>query len=170
MGHRTFPDAELGRYRLADSVTLDYERFTAAVAAARDPEHAVDHLRQALMLVRGVPLSATATEYAWATNQFYVLVQEVVDAVHDLAQRSLEAGRYGDAVWAAERGLLADPLAEVLVPDLMEAATATGNTTRVRAAMNRLRRQVADDADAAGDWLAPETVDLYARVVGVRAK
>jgi len=166
-GSPHFPDAELGRYRLADSVALDHERFTAAVAAARrDPTNAIDHLRRALMLVRGVPLSATATEYAWATNELYALTQEVVDASHDLAQLCLEAERYDDAIWAAERGLLADPLAEILVRDLMEAAAATGNTARVHAAMTRLRRHVAEDADAsdADDWLHPETVATFERV------
>jgi two-component SAPR family response regulator len=118
------------------------------------------------MLVRGVPLSSTATEYAWATNEVYSLAQEVVDAAHELAQLSLEAGRYDDAIWAAERGLLADPLAEVLVRDLMEAAAATGNTARVHAAMSRLRRQVAEDADAndADDWIHPETVATFDRL------
>jgi two-component SAPR family response regulator len=123
------------------------------------------------MLVRGVPLSATATEYAWATNEVYSLAQEVVDAAHDLAQLSLEAERYDDAIWAAERGLLADPLAEVLVRDLMEAAAATGNTSRVHAAMSRLRRQVADanDANDADDWLHPETLAMFERLTRVRA-
>ena len=164
-----FPDAELGRYGLADSVALDHERFTVAVTAARrDRTNAIDHLQRALMLVRGVPLSATASEYAWATNELYSLAQEVVDAAHDLARLCLEAERYDDAIWAAERGLLADPLAEVLVRDLMEAAAATGNTARVHAAMTRLRRQVAEDADAndADDWLHPETLSLFNTLVG----
>jgi nucleoid-associated protein YgaU/DNA-binding SARP family transcriptional activator len=169
-GSPHFPDAELGRYRLADSVALDQERFAAAVEAARrEPTSAIDHLRRALMLVRGVPLSATATEYAWATNEIYSLAQEVVDAAHDLAQLCLEAERYDDAIWAAERGLLADPPVEVLVRDLMEAAAATGNTSRVYAAMTRLRKQVAEDSGAndADDWLAPQTVETFRRLVGV---
>lgn len=171
-GSPHFPDAELGRYRLADSVALDHERFTAAVAGARrDPTNAIDHLRRALMLVRDVPLSATATEYAWATNEVYSLTQEVVDAAHDLAQLSLEAERYDDAIWAAERGLLADPLAEVLVRDLLEAAAATGNTARAHAAMTRLRRNVAEDVDAndADDWLHPETLALFESLTRVHA-
>lgn len=142
-------------------------RFTTAVAAARrDPDHAIDHLRRALMLIRGVPLSATATEYAWATNEVYALAQDVVDAAHDLAELCLAAERYDDAIWAAERGLLADPLAEVLVRDLMEAAAATGNTARAHAAMTRLRRNVAEDADAndADDWLHAETLATYSRL------
>ena len=168
-GSPHFPDAELGRYRLAKSVALDYERFAAAVTAARrDPTQAMDHLRRALMLVRGVPMSATVTEYAWATNEVYGLAQEVVDAAHDLARLCLEAERYDDAIWAAERGLLADPFAEVLVRDLMEAAAATGNTARVHAAMTRLRRQVAEDADAndANDWLDPQTLTTFKRLAG----
>lgn len=90
----------------------------------------------------------------------------MVDAAHDLAQFCLAAERNDDAIWAAEQGLLADPLAEILVRDLMEAAAATGNTARVHAAMNRLRRAVADDADAndADEWLHPETLQLYERL------
>lgn len=170
-GSPHFPDAELGRYRLADSVALDHDRFKSAVGAARrDPDSAIDHLRRALLLVRGVPLSATATEYSWATNEFYALAQEVVDAAHDLAQLSLAAEQYDDAIWAAERGLLADPLAEVLVRDIMEAAAATGNTSRVHAAMNRLRRAVSGEADAndADDWLHPETLNCFRRLIQPR--
>ena len=128
----------------------------------------MEHLRRALLLVRGVPLSMTATEYAWATNDFYALAQEVVDAAHDLAQLCLKAERHDDAIWAAERGLLADPLAETLVRDLMEAAAATGNTARVHAAMTRLRQQVAEDGDAndADDWLHPETVRVFGALAG----
>lgn len=172
-GSPHLPDAELGRYRLADSVALDYDRFKAAMAAARhDPDSAIEHLRRALLPVRGMPLSATTTEYAWATNEFYALAQEVVDAAHDLAHMCLAAERYDDAIWAAERGLLADPLAEVLVRDLMEAAAATGNTSRVHAAMNRLRRAVAEDADAndADDWLHPDTLAMFASLARVHAR
>lgn len=135
-------------------------------SARRHPDSAIEYLRQAVLLVRGVPLSATATEYAWATNELYALAQEVVDAAHDLAQLCLADEQHDDATWAAERGLLADPLAEVLVRDLMEAAAATGNTARVHAAMNRLRRAVSEDADAndADDWLHPETLQLYERL------
>jgi len=49
-----------------------------------------------------------------ATNELYSLAQEVVDAAHDLAQLCLRTERYDDAIWAAERGLLAGPLAEIL--------------------------------------------------------
>lgn len=163
------PDAELGRYRLEPTVALDHERFATEVAAARrNPSQAAEHLRRALELVRGVPLSAAATEYAWATNEGYRLAQEVVDAAHDLSELALEAGRWDDCTWAAERGLLANPLAEVLVRDLMKAAAATGNTARVHAMMTRLRRQVAEDGDAndADDWLHPETVELFESLTG----
>lgn len=171
-GSPHFPDAELGRYRLADSVSLDHDRFKTALAAARRaPDSAIEHLRRALLLIRGVPLSATATEYAWAANELYALAQEVVDAAHDLAQLSLAAERYDDAIWAAERGLLTDPLAEVLVRDLMEAAAATGNTARVHAAMTRLRRAVAENGDAndADDWLHPDTIRCFEALASPKA-
>lgn len=163
------PDAELGRYRLRSTVSLDHERFAAEVRAARqEPARAAEHLRRALELVRGVPLSATATEYAWATNEGYRLAQEVVDAAHELAELSLEAGHWADCIWAAERGLLANPLAEMLVRDLMKAAAATGNTARAHSVMTRLRRQIAEDGDAndADDWLHPETLELYESLTG----
>lgn len=162
------PEAELGRYRLTEAVALDYERFTASVAAARrEPARAEDHLRTALSRVRGVPLSATATEHAWATNDVYRLSQEIVDTAHQLAQLYLQHGRHQDAVWAAEQGLSADPMAEVLVRDLMEAAAVTGNMARVQSAMGRLRCQATEDGDTndADDWMHPHTLETYERLV-----
>lgn len=109
-------------------VGLDYERFTDHLRSAREhPEEAKQHFRDALALVRGAPFSSTAIEYAWARQLGIRMCEEIGDAAHSLAQLCIEAGHYEDAVWAAEQGLDADPLAEVLIRDLMVAADATGN-------------------------------------------
>ena len=50
------------------------------------------------MLLRGVPQSATTAEQASATSQMCGLIQEVVEALHGLAQRCLDAERRDDAV------------------------------------------------------------------------
>ena len=104
--------------------------------------------------------------YAWASDEAYALSQEVVDAAHDLSVRYRESGASHDAIWAAERGLLVEPLAELLVRDIMEAAADSGDTSRIHAAMTRLRRQIAEDADAndADDWLHPATIEVFHRV------
>lgn len=92
------PDAELGRYRLSEQVALDYDQFTAHAAAARgDPQQAEQHLRDALTLVRGVPLSLTATEYAWAHEHALRIAQEIADTAHRLAKLYLGQQRYEDA-------------------------------------------------------------------------
>lgn len=94
------------------------------------------------------------------------MTQEVVDAAHHLTRLCQDEERYDDAIWAAERGLTADPLAEVLVRDLIEAAVATGNTARAHAAMTRLRRHVAEvgEANDADDWLHPKTIEAFQRL------
>ncbi|MBW3662723.1 MAG: LysM peptidoglycan-binding domain-containing protein [Actinobacteria bacterium] len=165
-GSPYLPDAELGRYRIADAVTSDYERFSAHVAAAtRDPDLADQHLREALTLVRGAPFSATATAYTWAHQLEIRISEEIVTAAHDLAHQMLDSARYEDAVWAAERGLSVNPLAEPLIRVLMIAADATGNTARVHEVMARLRETLAeDDANDADDWLHPETITLFERL------
>ncbi|MDP8927224.1 MAG: hypothetical protein M3O70_01230 [Actinomycetota bacterium] len=85
------PDAELGRYRLSEQAALDYEQFSAHLAASRrEPAQVEQHLRDALTLVRGVPLSCTATEYAWAYQHALPIAQEIVDAAHQLAQLYLD--------------------------------------------------------------------------------
>jgi DNA-binding SARP family transcriptional activator len=113
--------------------------------------------------VRGQPLSATSAEYAWANNDVHAIEQDISDEAHRLAQSYLDQGRPGDARWAAERGLLADPYSELLYRDLILAAAATGNTTEAHAIMQRLRRTLGVDAGAndAGDLLDPATTELY---------
>lgn len=163
------PDAELGIYRLSEGVALDYEEFQSHVAKARQqPDDAATHLRAALDLVRGQPLTKTATEYAWAMHDSYRIAQEIADAAHELAQLLLEAGRYDDATKAAEDGLKAEPASELLIRDLMEIAAASGNGGRVHDLMTRLRREVAEDGDAndADDYLHPDTVGTYELLVG----
>lgn len=168
-GAPCLPDAELGIYRLSEGVALDYEEFRTHVAKARQqPDDAAMHLRAALELVRGEPLSKTATEYAWAVHDSYRIAQEVADAAHDLAQLLLQAGRYDEASKAAEDGLKAEPGSELLIRDLMEIAAASGNGGRVHDLMTRLRRQVAEDGDAndADDYLHPETLATFERLTG----
>lgn len=161
------PSAEMGIYRLSKAVALDYEEFQGHVARARrQPDDAATHLRAALTLVRGRPLSNTATEYAWSIHDSYRIAQEIADAAHDLAQLLLAAGQYEDATKAAEAGLMAEPACEALIRDLMEITAASGNARRVHDLMTRLRRQLAEDGDAndADDYLHPETLATFERL------
>lgn len=154
----------MGRYRLSSSVLLDHDRFEVAVGRARhEPENATDYLQTALSLVRGVPLSSTAHEYPWASNDTHRIAQQIVDTGHMLAELALETEQLDLATWAAEQGLLACPQAEPLYRDLMRSAAARGDVARLPSLMSRLRSVVSDDTAChdADDWLAPETVFLY---------
>jgi DNA-binding SARP family transcriptional activator len=163
-GKPYLPKAKQGRYQLSESVSIDLDRFRAHVTRARaQPTTATAELRGALGLVHGQPLSATSVEYAWGAHEVHAIEQDISDAAHRLAQRYLDEGQPGDARWAAERGLVADPYCELLYRDLMAAAAATGNSAESHAIMQRLRRTLDVDAGAndADDLLDTSTLELY---------
>ncbi len=157
------PHASHGRYQLSERVRLDLDRFRAHVAVAREEVQAPVHLRAALELVRGRPLETASRGYGWASPFIYPLEAEIVDAAHRLAQTCLDAGQPQQAMWAVERGLRAGPFSEILHRDWMRAADAAGDTAQVHAIMDRLRQQLAEDAQGhnGDDRLHPDTVATY---------
>lgn len=98
--------------------------------------------------------------YEWAGSEGHKaeMVAQVVDTAHDLAKRCLSVGDLDGATWAARAGLRACPYEERLYCDLMEAAAAAGNATRLEGAMDELLAR--QGSDPVGEP-HPDTVALY---------
>jgi len=158
-----------GLYRLDPSVTCDATRFEAATKRARrsEPREAMEMLRAALELVRGMPFTVTSG-YEWAHTEGLIACHEamVADAAHRLATLCLDRHDPEAATWAAMQGLKASPGNEILYRDRMLACHLTGNTTAVKTVLNELCEVV--ETNEPYDSLHPETLALYERLVGRR--
>lgn len=146
-------------YRLADSVTTDFDRFRGLVDLAdqcADPRHELDMLRQALELVRGVPFTGgTTTSFSWADNHVRAHVEFALDeAVHRCADVALSLGELATARWAALKGLELVPGCEQCFRRRFLVASAGNNRQELRRAMADLERTTAAELGE------PEAVDL----------
>jgi DNA-binding SARP family transcriptional activator len=162
-GAPLLPYVTSGRYRLSNHVTCDYDRFSAAVHHARQhPRQARDALAAGLALVRGVPFTTNRPDfYEWTHVEglFYAVVDEIIDAAHHLAELAIDAGDAAQARWAAQTGLKASPVSEILWRDLMRIHGAAGDVTGVQRTWTELCRAL--DEDDPDDYLHPDTVELY---------
>lgn len=163
------PMAREGLYRLSPLIGLDWTRFqTLTQLAAQDDTRAVAALRQALELVRGIPLEGTTPgDYEWAFVHRTEMESAIGDAAEQLARHYLDQGSHADATWSARRGLLASPYDERLYRQLMRAAYDAGNPAGVDTIMRELLH-VLDAEDEPIDDLHPETVQLYKKLRGTR--
>jgi hypothetical protein len=106
-------------------------------------------LAAALVLVRGRPYSGLPRSgYGWVATE--LLISEAEVAVTQTAQRladlALTAGDWTLAAWAAERGLIVDPISEDLNKTLLRSAAATGRPDRLSQAWRDVvRRYTAAD-------------------------
>jgi DNA-binding SARP family transcriptional activator len=159
-------------YRVGATVQSDAEALRQYVSAAEfaTPANAVELLRSALSLVRGLPFAETAGGYEWAHAEGIIteLTSLIADASHRLATLALDAGDASLARWAANQGLLASPGYEVLYRDLMLAFALEGNRSGIETSMQELRRVL--DVDEDHDQLQTETRELYEELVGSGAK
>jgi DNA-binding SARP family transcriptional activator len=161
-GTRYLPDAHDGRYRLSPQLGVDWARFHPLVGRGEDAADGLDALRQALELVRGVPLtSPTGRGYEWAVVHQTEMETVIAEVAERLALRCLDLGDHPGANWAARRGLLASPYDERLYRVLMRAAHAAGNPAGVDAVWNELLSVLDADLELIDDELHPETVALY---------
>ncbi|MBY8889426.1 LysM peptidoglycan-binding domain-containing protein [Streptomyces sp. PTM05] len=140
------------RYRLANSVTSDWQQFQALVAEGTN-----DALHQALRLVRGRPFAAVRPRrYVWAEPLIQEMISAIVDVAAELGNRYLGIGDPRGALWAATNGLDAAPEAEQLHRILFRAHHALGDREALERAVLRL-----DDLNTAlGCDMDDETADL----------
>jgi nucleoid-associated protein YgaU/DNA-binding SARP family transcriptional activator len=159
VGADVLPTSTDGRYRLQHVWTdlAEVERLVASASA--HGEEAVTHLRAALELVSGPPISYERRHrrhFTWVDlgNHASRWERIVADAAHLLATIALSDGDVDLARWAAERGLVAAPASETLTCDLISAHLAAGD--RVRA--ERVGDEYARVLDDLGFDEPPEAV------------
>lgn len=142
-------------YHLDESTAVDWWLFQELVQDGLD-QTPTSHLRAALDLVTGQPLSGTEEDrYAWADTDRQEIVAAVADVAHELARRALDIGDARTATLAAAKGLDVEPVSEALWRDAIAAAWSTGRPGRAQQVIADCRRRL----DEYGD-LEDETIDL----------
>ena len=143
-GNPYLPDAYSGRIELAPSVTSDWERFQSLLAGGVNTS-STPLLKEALLLVRGMPLDGVAFQWPWATPLLSDMICMITDAAAVLADRYLTEKDYPGVLWAVSRGQLAAGDDETLTVRRIQAYAQTGDTAGVDAAVTQLTRAARAD-------------------------
>jgi len=135
LGAEHVPSARGSGYRLADSVSTDWDVFRSLVALRpTEFDDQVQALIDALNLVRGRPFAGT--DYAWVNSELLVSEMEVAisDAARRLGKIAMASKRNleGIAYFAGRRAALACPYDIGLWEMAMEAAAAFDHDELVR--------------------------------------
>ncbi|MFE5564717.1 LysM peptidoglycan-binding domain-containing protein [Amycolatopsis japonica] len=158
-------EANGGGYRLSDSMNSDWHRFRQLTARGPNGD-GVDRrarLGAALELVTGMPFSnITPGRYSWNSWHQREMIDAIVDVAHDLAEISQKDGDLPAARRAILRGLVAEPVSELLYRDLLRVEYRAGNLAAVKATVDKLTGLAAAlDVD-----LDEETAALVNSVMG----
>ena len=149
------------RLPLHERVVTDAEVLAGALADSGEPRTpgAVDALRQALGLVRGMPFAETA--YLWPDGEGITsaLILLVTNAAVDLATVYLDRGDIDGVFWATQQGLLALPGHEELVALRMRAHAQRGDRAGVRQEWEAYQRALRADSWSAAEP-SPKVVAL----------
>lgn len=127
-----------------EDVSVDWQHLRMLVgttlADADSPR-----VREALTLVTGQPFDATPEgRYSWAIADRWEICAAVADIAHELAQRCLRAGDPAGASWAARKGLLAEPLSEMLWRDEVHAAWQAGQRDKASSVLDEAESTLGD--------------------------
>src|SRR5437763_433754 len=140
-----------GGYALRlEPAELDRDRFERGLAdgraalAAGDAGEAAEHLRSALLLWRGTPLSDFAYE-RFAQDEIARLQEVHVAGVEDRIEADLALGRHADLVPELESLLARHPVRERLRGQLMLALYRSGRQAEALAAYRDGRRALLDE-------------------------
>ena len=154
---------------LHSDVLTDADVLRSARDRARPlpPESAVQVLRPALELVRGLPFSGTV--YLWPDPEGITsdLVVLATGAAAELASWYLALGDLDGVFWATSRGLQVLPGHEELIALRMRARAARGDTAGLRQEWASYERVLADEWS--GGEPAPELVQLRRELLSARA-
>lgn len=153
-------DSDLG-YRVTPDVTLDWHHMQALIG--EDITHASDGaLHEALTLVTETPFSGIdPTRWDWAATEISEVCATVADIAHELATRALRTGDSRTATWAVAKGLMAEPVSEVLWRDQITAAWASGVPGHARTTISEARSAL----EPLGDDLEDDTISLINDVI-----
>jgi hypothetical protein len=153
LGAEHVPSARGSGYRLAQSVTTDWDGFRALVALRpKDVDDQLQALIDALSLVRGRPF--VGTDYAWVNAE--LLVSEMEVAISDAARRLVKVAMAsqrnldGIAYFAGRRAALACPYDIGLWEMAMEGAAGFDRDELVRT-WREAQATLGDDATALRD-------------------
>jgi DNA-binding SARP family transcriptional activator len=136
---------------LADSVTTDVDRFTAASSGAD-----LDQLVRAMRLVRGTPFSGLRADWAVIDGTQAQVEGLVVQAALRGAGALVDRGRAVDAEWIVRQALIVSPDDERLYRALLRATHAHGDRARLHRTMAQLVR-MAGIADPHASGCHPRT-------------
>ena len=148
-------------YRVTGDVTLDWHRMRDLIGSDI-AQTSDDALHEALSLVTETPFTGIdQSRWEWAQDDIAEVCATVADVAHELSTRALRAGDSRTATWAAEKGLLAEPVSETLWRDLITAAWSSGIPGRARDTIESARAAL----EPLGDDLEDETVQLINDVI-----
>jgi DNA-binding SARP family transcriptional activator len=145
------------RYRLADLVVTDWQRFTHLADGNPDQQ------RAALALVRGAPFAQTHLDWYHLDGLHGEIEAAIVDLAVNVGQRAMKASDFEAAKNAARCGLRGCPYDERLYRLGMQAAAAQGATAEVRQLRNQLAWILQEEIEP-DDTLQPATEELYAEL------
>jgi LysM repeat protein/DNA-binding SARP family transcriptional activator len=166
-GNLYLPNVEAngGGYRLSKSMNSDWHRFRQLAGSGLNlaASGRRTRLEAALELVTGMPFSNIGPgRYAWNSWHQREMIDAIVDVAHALAEICHQAGDLPAARRAILRGLLAEPVSELLYRDLLRVEHRAGNLAAVKATAEKL----ADLAAALDVDLEEETAALVDTLVG----
>ena len=155
-----------GGYSFArtERCVVDAEQFLAGVELARSlppAGRALGALRTALDLWGGEPLPEDAYE-DWAQEYRTRLLRARLEALERGAEAALQAGDPRQAIPLAELAVIQEPLREAAHLLFAQALAASGDAAGALAALDRLRRRLADEL---GIDPSPEAEILQTRVL-----
>lgn len=134
-------EANGGGYRLSKSMNCDWNRFRQLASSGlnRDASGRRARLEAALELVTGMPFSNSGPgRYSWNSWHQREMIDAIVDAAHALAEICQQVDDLSAARRAILRGLVAEPVSELLYRDLLRVEYRAGNLTAVKAIVDKL--------------------------------
>ncbi len=138
------PYVTTSTYELHHDVTTDWEIWKSLIGADLE-QTPTRNLVAAMKLVEGQPFDgAPRRRYAWADSFRQEMIAAIVDAAHELAERSLSIRDVATARLAATVGEKVDPASEIPVRDRLRAEALANDVDGVERVIARLDDHLAE--------------------------